>query len=75
MSEQNFSVMILGSLPKSYDQFISAVTATTSVLKQELNPEDLMQTIIDEYDRRSTRSGALKEKGGDVAFYAEGNNN
>ena len=34
-----------------------------------------MQTIIDEYDCRLTRSGAPKEKGGDVAFYAEGNNN
>ena len=73
-SSQDFSAMILGSLPKSYDQFISAVTATASILKQELNPKDLMQTIIDEYDRRSTRSRAPKEKGGDVAFYAEGNN-
>ena len=51
---------------------ILTVTATASVLKQELNPEDLMQTIIDEYDRQSTRSRALKEKGGDIAFYAEG---
>ena len=42
ISEQDFSAIILGSLPKSYDQFISAVTATTSVLKQELNPEELM---------------------------------
>ena len=50
MSEQDFSAMILGSLPKSYGQFISAVTLTASVLKQELNPEDLMQTIIDKYD-------------------------
>ena len=50
ISEQDFSAIILGSLPKSYDQFILAVTATTSVLKQELNPEELMQAIIDEYD-------------------------
>ena len=50
LSEQDFSAIILGSLPKSHDQFISAVTATASVLKQELNPKDLMQTIIDEYD-------------------------
>ena len=51
LSEQDFSAIVLGSLPKSYDQFISAVTATTSVLKRDLDPEDLMQTIIDEYDR------------------------
>ena len=50
LGEQDFSAIILGSLPKSYDQFISAVTATASVLKQELNPKDLMQTIINEYD-------------------------
>ena len=74
LGEQDFSATILGSLPKSYDQFLSAVTATASVLKKDLNPEDLMQTIIDKYDRRSTRSRVPKEKGGDVAFYAEGNN-
>ena len=32
-----------------------------------------MQTIIDEYDRRSTRQGAPKEKNSDVAFFAGGN--
>ena len=50
LGEQDFSAIILGSLPKSYDQFISAVTATASVLKQELNSKDLMQTIIDKYN-------------------------
>jgi hypothetical protein len=46
LSEPNFSAIVLGSLPKSYDQFLLAVTATASILKQELNPEDLMQTVI-----------------------------
>ena len=73
LSEQDFSAIILGSLPKSYDQFISAVTATASVLKQELNPKDLMQTIIDEYNRQSTRSW-IKEKNTNAAFFAGGNN-
>ena len=66
ISEPDFSSIILGSLPKSYDQFISAVTTTASVLKQELNPEELMQAIIDEYDCQSTRPGAPKEKNSDV---------
>ena len=74
LSEQDFSAIILGSLPKSYDQFLSAVTATASVLKWDLDPEDLIQTIIDEYDWRSTRQGNSKEKGSDVAFFAGGNN-
>ena len=72
ISEQNFSATILGSLPKSYDQFISAITTTASVLKQELNPDDLIQTIINEYDHQSTRPGA-KEKDTDAMFFA-GNN-
>ena len=46
LSEPDFPATVLGSLPKSYDQFLSAVTATASVLKQELNPEDLMQTQL-----------------------------
>jgi hypothetical protein len=73
LGEQDFSAIILGSLPRSYNQFISAVTATTSIFKQELNPEDLMQTIIDEYNRWSTRSGT-KEKSIDSTFFAESNN-
>ena len=75
LSEPDFSAIILGLLPKTYDQFLSAVTTTTSMMKQELNPKDLMQTIIDEFDCRSTRSGALKEKSSDVAFFAGGTNN
>ena len=50
LSEPDFSAIILGSLPKSYDQFISAVIVTASVLKKDLDPEDLMQTVIDKYD-------------------------
>ena len=70
ISEQDFSATILGLLPKCYGQFISAITATASVLKQELNPDSLTQTIIDEYHCQSTRPGA-KEKGTDAMFFAE----
>ena len=67
----------MGSLPKSYNQFLSAVTATASVLKRDLDPEDLMQMIVDEYDHRSTRPGGQKEKsdGMEVAFFAGGGKN
>ena len=75
LSEPDFSAIVLGSLPKSYDQFISAVIATASILKKDLDPEDLMQTVIDEYDQWSTRSGVPKEKGLDTAFFAGGTNN
>jgi hypothetical protein len=70
LGEQDFSAIILESLSKSYDQFISAVTATTSILKQELSPEDLMQTTINKYDQWS----GTKEKNIDAAFFAGSNN-
>ena len=75
LSEPDFSAITLGSLPTSYDQFLSAVTATASVLKQELNPKDLMQTIINEFDCCLMRQGTHKEKGTNVAFFAGGTSN
>ena len=71
ISESDFSAIILGSLPKSYDQFLLAVIATASVLKRDLEPEDLMQTIN---DCQSTRPGATKEESADATFFT-GNNN
>ena len=72
LSDPDFSATILGSLPKSYDQILSAVTTTASILKQELNSEDLMQSIINEYNQCLSRPGALKERAQDAAFYARG---
>ena len=74
LSELDFSATILGSLPKTYDQFLSAITVTASaILKRDLDREELIQAAIDEYNRRSTRSN--KDKGDDAAFYAKSNNN
>src|SRR5271163_4486754 len=70
LSKEDFSAIILGLLPRTYNQFLSAVTATASVLKRELEPLDLIQTIIDEYDRLLTQQGAPKEKTADAAFFA-----
>ena len=74
LSEQDFSAIILGSLSKSYDQFLSAITVTASMLKKDLDPEDLIQTVINEYDCRTAQQGTTKERMTDTAFFA-GNNN
>ena len=74
LGESDFSAIILGLLPKSYDQFLSAVTATASVLKKELNPEDLIQAVIDKHDRQFTRPSNQKEKSGDTVFYTSTGN-
>ncbi|KAF8815817.1 hypothetical protein BYT27DRAFT_7009329, partial [Phlegmacium glaucopus] len=49
--DNNFYAIILGSLPSSYNPYISAVNATSSVLGKTLSPNDLMQTISEEYER------------------------
>lgn len=58
-TEQDFYAIILGSLPPSYDPYISAVNATSSVLGTTLSSNDLMLTVTEEYERR-----AMKQKGG-----------
>ena len=67
-SEDEFYAIILGSLPSSYDPYISALNATSSVLGTVLSSDDLMQTISDEYERRNLGKGSKKEE--NVAFSA-----
>ena len=49
LNENNFYAMILGSLPASYDPYISAVNATSSVLEKTISADDLMLTVTEEY--------------------------
>ena len=44
-SEDEFYAIILGSLLSSYDPYISALNATSSVLGSVLSSDNLMQTI------------------------------
>jgi hypothetical protein len=67
-SDDDFYAIVIGSLPPSYDPFISALNATSSVLGTFLTPDDLMQTITDEYDRRTLGKTIKKEE--NVAFQA-----
>src|SRR5260221_49694 len=66
-AEDDFYVIVIGSLPPSYDPFVSALNATSGVLSTFLSPDDLMQTITDEYDRRTLGRTSKKEE--NVAFY------
>jgi len=67
-TEDDFYAIVIGSLPPIYDPFISALNATSGVLGSFLTPDDLMQTISDEYDRRNLGRTAKKEE--NVAFHA-----
>ena len=70
ISDEDFTAMILGSLPASYDAYLSAITATVSVTNTALDPEALMVSIIDEYDRRTVKSNKNKKDDKNAAFYA-----
>jgi hypothetical protein len=68
-SEDDFYAIVIGSLPPSYDPYVSALNATSSVLGTFLSPDDLMQTITDEYERRNLGRTTKREE--NVAFAAE----
>jgi hypothetical protein len=68
LTEDDFYAIILGSLPSSYDPYISAVNATSSVMGKTISADDLMLTVTEEYERRNLRNKTGKK--GEDAFYS-----
>ncbi len=66
--EDDFYAIIIGSPPPSYNPFVSALEAMSSVLGNFLSPDDLMQTIADEYGRQTLGRTSKKEE--NAAFYS-----
>jgi hypothetical protein len=65
--DDNFVAIVLGSLPSSYETYLSALTGAATLLGKTLDPDTVLQGISDEADRKSAR---LTEKGGkEAAFY------
>ena len=50
LTENDFYTIMMGSLPPSYDPYLSALNATSSVLGTHLSSDDLMLSIIKEYN-------------------------
>jgi hypothetical protein len=71
--DDEFYAIILGSLPYSFEPFISALNATSSVLGTVLSPDELMQAFTDEYDRRSLGKSSKKEEENAAFSTEEGN--
>jgi transposase InsO family protein len=69
LSENDFYAIILGSLPASYDPYISAVNATSSVLGKTISADELMLTVTEEYERRNLKYKTGK-KDDNAAFYS-----
>jgi len=51
--DNDFYSIIMSSMPPSYNAYISAVNGTASVLGKTLSPDNLMQTLTEEADRRT----------------------
>src|ERR1700678_4098222 len=70
ISDEDFTSMILGSIPQSYNTYIAAITATSSLLNQTLSSTNLIDVIRDEADRRTIKNPKSKKDEHDSAFVA-----
>ena len=71
LNDEDFSTMLLGSLPQSYNSYLSAVTAALSVLGAKLTLSVLMLLIIDKFNCHTIKTCQSKDMGKDIGFYAE----
>ena len=69
LSDTDFYTIIMGSLPPSYNPYISAVNATSSVMGSTLSADELMLTLTEEFERRALKSKG-KGKDDNAAFYS-----
>jgi gag-polypeptide of LTR copia-type/Zinc knuckle len=70
LTENDFYAIIMGSLPSSYDPYLSALNATSSVLGTHLSADDLMLSITEEFERRALKAKSGK-KDDNAAFSAD----
>ena len=71
IDDEDFTSIILGSIPQSYDTYIAAITATSALLNQTLSPTNLINAIRDEADRCTIKGLKSKKKDKqDVAYVA-----
>jgi len=66
----DFAVMLISSIPMSYDSTISAMTTSTKITCLDLTPDVIMTTLIDNYDRRQSKSGKKSMSSGEDATYS-----
>ena len=70
IADEDFTSIILGSIPPSYDTYIAAITAASTLLNQVLTLTNLIDTIIDEADYKAIKNPKSKKDDHDVAFVA-----
>ena len=61
-SDDDLCAIVLGSMSNSYEPFISALSATSRVLGKSLKPDELMDVLTEEYERRALRAKSTKSR-------------
>ncbi|CDO78280.1 hypothetical protein BN946_scf184674.g2 [Trametes cinnabarina] len=75
-SDDDFFAIIMGSMPSSYEPYLSAISATSRVTGAVLSPDELMEALADEYERRTLRAKSAKRStdSADIAMSASDQN-
>jgi hypothetical protein len=68
--DENFVAIVLGSLPATFETYLSALTGASALLGKKLDPDMVLQGISDEAERRKVRATGNGEK--EAAFYGNG---
>ena len=67
--DEDFTSIVLKSIPLSYDTYIAAIMATSSLMDKTLSPTNLIDAIQNEADRHTIKNPKSKKEE-DVAFSA-----
>ena len=70
VADRDFTSIILGSIPRSYDPYVAAVTTSYGAMDKVLTPTILIDSIRDEADRRAITSPKPKKNEQDAAYAA-----
>jgi gag-polypeptide of LTR copia-type len=62
ISDEDFTSIILRSIPQSYNTYIAAITATSSLLNATLSPTNLIDAIRDEANRRTIKNPQVQKR-------------
>jgi hypothetical protein len=72
INDEDFTSIILGSIPLSYDTFISAMSVTSTLLGSSLSPSNLIDAISDEANQKAIKSLTKSKKDEHDAAFAAG---
>ena len=67
---EDFMLVILGSIPQSYNTYIATIMATSSLMDKTLLSTNLIDAIRDEADRCTIKNPKSKKGKQDMAYVA-----